>query len=180
MRSSVVLCYISFEECFPPLDFLWHLVDQCLEPTIEWTSILNPPNTGPPSEPTVGLLHESIKRKCYSGNWNCDGWVCDLDVMGNPSKLSFIREVSSLVRERPTLDLICEENPPQRPHHNFDLQTSPSVHVCFFTPRLQRVVFSYYWSCFRTTSGDNMSSSCVFLETSVVRVIIIFLLVSTQ
>ncbi len=37
----------------------------------------------------------------------CDGLVCDLDVMGTPSKLSVIRKTSVLVRARPTLLLSC-------------------------------------------------------------------------
>ena len=37
----------------------------------------------------------------------CDGWVCDLDVMGAPSKLSVIRKVASCARPRPTLFLTC-------------------------------------------------------------------------
>ncbi len=35
----------------------------------------------------------------------CDGWVCDLDGMGDPSKLSVIRKADSLTRASPTLFL---------------------------------------------------------------------------
>jgi hypothetical protein len=37
----------------------------------------------------------------------CDGLVCDLDVMGVPSKLSVIRKAVSLERVRSTLLLSC-------------------------------------------------------------------------
>jgi hypothetical protein len=37
----------------------------------------------------------------------CDGRVCDLDVMGNLSKLNVIRKAVVLVRVRPTLFLSC-------------------------------------------------------------------------
>jgi hypothetical protein len=39
--------------------------------------------------------------------WECDGWVCDLDVMVVPSKLSVIRKASTLTRARSTLFLNC-------------------------------------------------------------------------
>ena len=35
--------------------------------------------------------------------------MCDLDVMGTPSKLRVIRKVAALVRVRATFDLNCEE-----------------------------------------------------------------------
>ncbi len=38
---------------------------------------------------------------------HCDGWVCDLDVMGVPSKLSVIRKDTVLARARSTLLLNC-------------------------------------------------------------------------
>jgi hypothetical protein len=37
----------------------------------------------------------------------CDGRVCDLDVMGVPSKLIVIRKGTSLTRTRSTLFLSC-------------------------------------------------------------------------
>ncbi len=37
----------------------------------------------------------------------CDGWVCDVDVMGTPSQLNVIRKDVSLVRTRSTLLLNC-------------------------------------------------------------------------
>jgi hypothetical protein len=40
---------------------------------------------------------------------DCDGWVCDLDVMGAPSILSIIRKAAALARAKPTLLLSCEE-----------------------------------------------------------------------
>jgi hypothetical protein len=37
----------------------------------------------------------------------CDEWVCDLDVMDAPSKLSVIRKAATFARARPTLLLNC-------------------------------------------------------------------------
>ncbi len=59
--------------------------------------------------------------------------MCDLDVMGVPSKLSVIRKGESLARSRPTLDLICEENVVRRYFRWFikiRIRTTPE----FFTP----------------------------------------------
>ena len=42
--------------------------------------------------------------------YECDGLVCDLDVIGVPSKLSVIRKAEALTMLRGTLDLSCEEN----------------------------------------------------------------------
>jgi hypothetical protein len=39
----------------------------------------------------------------------CDGWVCDLDMMGDPSKLNVTRNAAALARICPTLDLSIEE-----------------------------------------------------------------------
>jgi len=36
--------------------------------------------------------------------------VCDVDVIGVPSKLRLIRKTAALTRVSPTLDLRCEEN----------------------------------------------------------------------
>ncbi len=36
--------------------------------------------------------------------------MCDLDVIGTPSKFRLIRSVAVLVKMLPILDLICEEN----------------------------------------------------------------------
>ncbi len=44
----------------------------------------------------------------------CDGLVCDLDVMGPPPKLSVLRKVAVLARVRPTFDLSCEEKAARR------------------------------------------------------------------
>jgi hypothetical protein len=46
---------------------------------------------------------EVHKREVYE----CDGWVCDLDVMGVPSKLTVIRKDDALTRARATLLLSC-------------------------------------------------------------------------
>jgi hypothetical protein len=44
----------------------------------------------------------------------CDGLVCDLDMMGVPSKLSVIRKTAVLQRVRPTLILIRTEKAVRR------------------------------------------------------------------
>ena len=44
----------------------------------------------------------------------CDGCVCDLDVMDVPSTLSVIRKDVVLTRVSPTLDLSCEEKTVRR------------------------------------------------------------------
>ncbi len=36
--------------------------------------------------------------------------MCDLDVMGAPSKVSVIRKAAALARARPTFALSCEES----------------------------------------------------------------------
>ncbi len=39
----------------------------------------------------------------------CDGWVCDLDVIGAPSTFRVILSATTLARMLPTLDLSYEE-----------------------------------------------------------------------
>ena len=56
----------------------------------------------------------------------CDGWVCDFDMMGAPSKWRVIRKVVSLTRGRPTLFLICWTKAVRRkwnwpPRHDINL-----------------------------------------------------------
>ena len=51
-------------------------------------------------------LHSSDTRREVC---KCDGWVCDFDMMGAPSKLSVIRKAAALARARPTLLLSWAE-----------------------------------------------------------------------
>ena len=44
----------------------------------------------------------------------CDGCVCDLDVIGSPSRLMLIRKISVFVRVLSTLGLSCGENTTRR------------------------------------------------------------------
>ncbi len=63
-------------------------------PHIHWVAR----GTGTPKDRDEGFKREVCE---------CDGWVCDLDVMGASSKLSVIRKAAALVRARPTLLLSC-------------------------------------------------------------------------
>ena len=46
--------------------------------------------------------------------WVCDGWVCDLEAIGDPLIFKLIRSATTLVRMSSTLDLNCEENTSRR------------------------------------------------------------------
>ncbi len=57
-------------------------------------------------EPLGVMAHTVAKRREVCG---CEGWVWDLDVIGDPSVLRLIRKAETLVRIFPTLDLSIEE-----------------------------------------------------------------------
>ena len=61
--------------------------------------------TGTPND------RDEINRREF---WVCDGWVCDLEAIGDPSIFNTIRSATTLVRMLPTLDLRCEENVERR------------------------------------------------------------------
>jgi hypothetical protein len=44
----------------------------------------------------------------------CDGYVCDLEAMGDPSIFNVIHSDVTLARMLPTLDLSCEEKTERR------------------------------------------------------------------
>ncbi len=53
---------------------------------------------------------EVNKREVYE----CDGYVCDLEDVGDPSIFNVIHSVADLPRMLPTLDLSCEEKAARR------------------------------------------------------------------
>ncbi len=71
----------------------------------------------------------------------CDGWVCDLDVMGDPSKLSVIRKAAALARVRPTFLLNCWEKA-ERWKWNMTLLVSGS-----WTPEAAKKLSVSRWAC---------------------------------
>jgi hypothetical protein len=70
-------------------------------PLIHWV----PRGTGIPTD------KDEVNRREVC---ECDGWVCDLDSIGDPSRLRLIRKAAALARIFPTLDLSTEEKAARR------------------------------------------------------------------
>ncbi len=76
---------------------------------------------------------EVNRREVYE----CDGWVCDLEVIGVSSIFKLIRKDADLSRMLPTFDMRCEENadgssippplPPSLPPSTFSPSLPPSL-----------------------------------------------------
>jgi hypothetical protein len=71
----------------------------------------------------------------------CDGWVCDFEVIGTPSRLRFTCKTADLTRVLHTLGWSCEENV-ERWKWN-----SPPVHCVNWTPESVKKRSVSRWSC---------------------------------
>ncbi len=92
------------------------------------------------------------------------GWVCDLDVMGAPSKLSVIHKNTDFVRVRPTLLLRCEEKS-TRWKWNCPRSVSSS-----WTPETGKIRSVSRWSCKNKVSRINYVTS----QTSITRIFVYY------
>ena len=71
----------------------------------------------------------------------CDGWVCDLEVIVSPSRSKLTRKPTSLTRVLPTSDLSCEENVVLRKWN------SPLVDSSSWTDEVVKNRSISRWSC---------------------------------
>jgi hypothetical protein len=73
--------------------------------------------------------------------WECDGWVCDLDVIGAPSRLRLTRKAAALGRMLPTRDLSSEKKPARRKWK------CPRSNCASWTPEAAKKRSVSRWAC---------------------------------
>ena len=67
----------------------------------------------------VELEHLKIETRLINATFGeCDGWVCDTEVTGAPSRLRLIRKAAALARMFPHFDLSIEEKAARRKWKN--------------------------------------------------------------
>jgi hypothetical protein len=72
----------------------------------------------------------------------CEGWVWDLDAIGDPSRLRLIRKVTDLASRFPLFDLRFEKNAARRKWKN-----SPLVDCASGTPEAEKKRSVSRWAC---------------------------------
>ena len=88
----------------------------------------------------------------------CDGWVCDLDVMGDPSKLIVRRKTAALARARPTLLLSCEEKAARRKWN------WPRSVCASWTPEAAKKRSVSRWACKNKSLTNSLCKRFVYYE----------------